>query len=300
MFVGQPSRARCPHGVGEHGRPRRAARWPGCSACSSRCGCSLPAIAEVPDWPARQARTSAIARAIDELFPTPPDAVDAIRQLVGDALPPRCSRALQPAPDVPAPPRVDRRGVDVARPGDASTVKVEARLRAHPGGQRVRRRRRASSSRTPTWSPGRARRVRASATDGRGCDATVVAFDPIRDLAAAAGRPASTAPPLPLGDAIGRRPGGGLRPSRRRRRSRSRPFRVGERGRRPTGKDIYDRRPVDRARRARAVRRARAGRLGSRARRRDGRVGRRGVRHRARTDRRRPTRSTTRRAASRS
>ena len=63
----------------------------------------LPAIAEVPDWPARQARTSAIARAIDGLFPTPPDAVDAIRQLVDDNSP-EVFAGLKPAPDVPAPP----------------------------------------------------------------------------------------------------------------------------------------------------------------------------------------------------
>jgi uncharacterized membrane protein required for colicin V production len=47
----------------------------------------LPAIAEVPDWPARQARTSSIARAIEGLFPTPPDAVDAIREMVDDNAP---------------------------------------------------------------------------------------------------------------------------------------------------------------------------------------------------------------------
>ena len=116
---------------------RAAARSPGCSACSSRCGCCCPRSREVPDWPARQARTSAIARAIDGLFPTPPDAVDAIRQLVDDTSP-EVFAGLKPAPDVPAPPDSIVVGVDRERPGDGRCVpRRGARVRAHPGGQRL-------------------------------------------------------------------------------------------------------------------------------------------------------------------
>ena len=52
----------------------------------------LPAIAEVPGWPARQARTSAIAQGDRRPVPDAADAVDAIRRSSTTTLP-RCSRA---------------------------------------------------------------------------------------------------------------------------------------------------------------------------------------------------------------
>src|SRR5207247_3165408 len=43
----------------------------------------IPAMADVAGWPARQARNSAIARGIDNVFPKPPDTLQALRRLVG-------------------------------------------------------------------------------------------------------------------------------------------------------------------------------------------------------------------------
>src|SRR5207247_8936609 len=43
----------------------------------------IPAMADVAGWPARQARNSAIARGIHNVFPNPPDTLQALRRLVG-------------------------------------------------------------------------------------------------------------------------------------------------------------------------------------------------------------------------
>ncbi|HTN81923.1 MAG TPA: MarP family serine protease [Acidimicrobiales bacterium] len=102
MFVGARLRRTLPYGS-VHTVDRFGGAFAGMLGVFVALWLLLPAIAEVPDWPARQARTSAIARAIDGLFPTPPDAVDAIRQLVDDNSP-QVFSGLKPAPDVPAPP----------------------------------------------------------------------------------------------------------------------------------------------------------------------------------------------------
>ncbi len=141
----------------------------------------LPAIAEVPDWPARQARTSAIARAIEGLFPTPPDAVDAIRELVDDNAP-QVFTGLKPAPDVPAPPDsvvvasvVNQRAVD-------AVVRVDA-----PACGRIQE---GSGFAVDDGLIATNAHVVAGSTDvsvrdeqGRDRPATVVAFDPFRDVA---------------------------------------------------------------------------------------------------------------------
>ena len=84
-----------------------------------------PAMADVPGWPARQARSSRVAKAVSDMLPQPPDTLGALRRLVGDDNFPHVFGRFQAAPDTgPAP--VDS-GLDPATVNRviASTVKVE-------------------------------------------------------------------------------------------------------------------------------------------------------------------------------
>jgi S1-C subfamily serine protease len=67
----------------------------------------LPAVAEVPGTVSRQVRNSAIARALDDITPRVPRALQDLRQQVRDANFPQVFDALTPAPDAgPAPANV--------------------------------------------------------------------------------------------------------------------------------------------------------------------------------------------------
>jgi S1-C subfamily serine protease len=180
MFVGSHLRRTLPHGsVSTFDRAGGA--FAGMLGVFVALWLLLPAIAEVPDWPARQARTSAIARAIDGLFPTPPDAVDAIRQLVDDTSP-EVFAGLKPAPDVPAPPDSIVVASIVNDQATAAVFRVEA-----PACGRIQ------EGSGFTVAPGLIAtnaHVVAGSTDvsvhgehGEDETATVVAFDPFRDIA---------------------------------------------------------------------------------------------------------------------
>ncbi len=85
----------------------------------------LPLMADVPGTFASQARSSALARFIDDRFPEPPDTVDTLRRLVGDDQFPRVFDALERAPDLGPPPtstNIPQAVVDAVVP---STVKVQ-------------------------------------------------------------------------------------------------------------------------------------------------------------------------------
>jgi S1-C subfamily serine protease len=84
-----------------------------------------PSMADVPGWPARQARSSRLAEAVSELFPEPPDTLAALRRLVGDENFPSVFGAFEAAPDAgPVPVDSGLPSETVARV-TASTVKVE-------------------------------------------------------------------------------------------------------------------------------------------------------------------------------
>jgi len=200
----------------------------------------IPAIAEVPDWPARQARTSAIARAIEGLFPTPPDAVDAIRQLVDDNSP-QVFAGLKPAPDVAAPPD----SIVVASVVNESATNAVFRVDA-PACGRIQE---GSGFMVAPGLVATNAHVVAGSTDvsvhgehGEDEPATVVAFDPFRDIALLSVEDIH-AQPLTLGEpsvgdrgAIYGHPGGGD--------LRAAPFDVAERVQ-AEGKDLFgDRRIV--------------------------------------------------------
>ena len=194
----------------------------------------LPAIAEVPDWPARQARTSAIARAIDGLFPTPPDAVDAIRQLVDDNSP-EVFAGLKPAPDVPAPPDSVVVAAVVNQQATDAVFRVEAPAcgRVQEGsGFAVDHGLIATNAHVVAGST----EVRVHGEHGQDKPATVVAYDPFRDIALLR-VDGLDVPPLPLAEprtgdrgAVYGHPGGGD--------LRAAPFDVAERVQ-AEGKDLF-------------------------------------------------------------
>ncbi len=85
----------------------------------------IPVMANVPGWPARQARTSTIARAIDDTLHHPPDSLHALERVVGGADFPKVFAALQPAPDAGPPPAASGLTQVVANRVTASTVRIE-------------------------------------------------------------------------------------------------------------------------------------------------------------------------------
>jgi S1-C subfamily serine protease len=199
----------------------------------------LPSMADIPEWPAREARNSAIAAVLHDHLPRPPDAVLALRQLVGEDVYPRVFESLDAAPDLGPPPAESGLTQESADRIAASTVKVEStacgrivegsgsvigdellETNAHvvAGG----------SSITVLRHP-----------DGVALHADVVAFDPDRDLAILR-VPGIDRPALPLdpgsfgeggvGAVFGHPLGGSLRLA---------PFKVGSEIT-ANGRDIYD------------------------------------------------------------
>lgn len=142
----------------------------------------LPTLADVAGWPARQARGSLVAKAVNSSFPKPPDATQSVRRLVDPRGFPQVFGALKPAPDAGLPP-IDP-GLDPAvhERVAASTVKVvaEACERIQEGSGFV-----VSDDVVVTNAHVVAgqERVEVTKPDGKRLPATVSVFDPKRDLA---------------------------------------------------------------------------------------------------------------------
>lgn len=202
----------------------------------------VPLMADVPGWFAVQSRTSTIARWVDGRFPPAPDAMATLRRLVGGDQFPRVFDALQPAPDIGPPPTatgIPQAVVDAVVP---STVKVEgvACRRIQDGSGFV-----AGPGLIVTNAhvvAGEDETI-VQRSDGSEVRATVVAFDPRRDLAVLSA-PGIDRPALPLTDveeggtgAVFGHPGGGP--------LRAAPYQVG-RTVTATGTDIYDRERTER------------------------------------------------------
>ena len=204
----------------------------------------LPAMAEVPGAFASQARNSVVARNVDRLFPDPPDALVALRNLVGEDQFPRVFDAMRPAPDVGPPPTSAPITPEVVAAVAPSTVKVSGiacnRLQEGSGFVTV----------APDVVVTNAHVVAGQSepevelTDGSRLDATVVVFDPERDLAVLR-VPGLSRTPLPIVDApegamggVFGHPGGAP--------LRVQPFQVGDEVR-AVGTDIYDGRRTERA-----------------------------------------------------
>jgi S1-C subfamily serine protease len=84
----------------------------------------LPSMADVPGWPARQARQSSIAHLVDRNLPSPPNTIQALRRLVGQNAFPRVFEALQAAQNAGPPPAVSPLPPAVQSQVAVSTVKV--------------------------------------------------------------------------------------------------------------------------------------------------------------------------------
>jgi S1-C subfamily serine protease len=84
----------------------------------------LPSMADVPGWPAQEARQSSIARLVDRSLPPPPNTIEALRRLVGDNNFPRVFEALQPAQNAGSPPTASPLSAVLEGQVAASTVKV--------------------------------------------------------------------------------------------------------------------------------------------------------------------------------
>jgi S1-C subfamily serine protease len=85
----------------------------------------VPSMADVPGWPAEQARASVVAHALDSLAPASPDTVDTLRRLVGSSNFPQVFSALRRAPQAGPPPPDSGLLPAVVQRVLASTVKVE-------------------------------------------------------------------------------------------------------------------------------------------------------------------------------
>jgi S1-C subfamily serine protease len=143
----------------------------------------LPAMANTPNWPAQQARGSKIAELINEHLPQPPDAIVALRRLIGDDTFPQVFEGLRAAPDLGPPPA--QSGLDEATANRVarSTVRVEASAcsRRQEGSGAV-----VGPDEIVTNAhvvAGSSRTTVERHPDGAVLDAVVVAFDPNRDVA---------------------------------------------------------------------------------------------------------------------
>lgn len=195
----------------------------------------VPAMADIPDWPAQQARHSVFGRVVDRVLPPAPDPLQTLRQLVDDDRFPQVFDALRPTPDLGPPPETSGLTAELAQRVAASTVKVEgvACSRIQDGSGFV-----VDEGLVVTNAHVVAGETETTVerSDGSMVNAAVVVFDPDRDLAVLFA-PDLDRPPLPVGDAaVGDRgavfghPGGGP--------LRLTPFEVGRRVE-ATGRDIY-------------------------------------------------------------
>lgn len=140
----------------------------------------IPALANSPGWTARAVRDSAVARFIDRVAPAPPSESETLGRLVGDETFPEVFDTLS-SPDAGTPP-ADGIPADAAARVTRSTLLVEGQAcdRIQEGSGFV-----AGSNLVVTNAHVVAgeRQTRVTTSDGRRLDATVVAFDPNRDLA---------------------------------------------------------------------------------------------------------------------
>ena len=142
----------------------------------------LPSMAGVTGWPAVQTRHSLIARFVSRDLPAPPDTLQALRRLVGNSTFPEVFSALQPAINTGPAPADSGLSLAVQARVQASTVRVE--------GEACRRIQEGSGFAvgaglvvTNAHVVAGERRTSVLLPSGREAGATVIGFDPNRDLA---------------------------------------------------------------------------------------------------------------------
>ncbi len=197
----------------------------------------LPTMAEVPGTFSNLARNSTVARAVDRILPEPPDTLVALRRLVGEDQFPRVFDAITPAPDVGPPPTDPGILPELVAAVSPSTVKVSgiacSRLQEGSGFVTLGTDVVVTNAHVVAGQGD----TQVERTDGTILDATVVVFDPNRDLAVLR-VPGLERTPLPIADGEPGTTGGvfgypGGAPLR------VQPFQVGDEVR-AVGTDIYD------------------------------------------------------------
>ena len=195
----------------------------------------LPTLGDIPGWTSEQARTSIIAREVNHRFPQAPDSLQALRRLLGDDPFPTVFDRLRPAPEVGPPPSSTGLTQATADAVVQSVVKVEGEAcgRIQDGtGFFVASDLVVTNAHVVAGEDD----TTIELANGSDADATVVAFDPQRDLAVL--RTETSAPALQLeagergdtGGVFGHPGGGPLEIS---------PFEIGDQIT-AQGRDIYD------------------------------------------------------------
>ena len=143
----------------------------------------VPSLAEVPGTLASQTRNSAIVRALGGL-PSLPDTLQSLRRLVGEAGFPQVFESLRPAPQTGPPPASTGIPPAVVNRVAASTVKVTgvACRRVQDGSGFAAAADTVVTNAHVVAGEGRGN-TDVIRPDGRRLEATVVTFDPDRDLA---------------------------------------------------------------------------------------------------------------------
>jgi S1-C subfamily serine protease len=142
----------------------------------------VPVFVATPGWLATQTSNSWIARAVDNSLPPPPDAMQALRSVLGEGSFPEVFDALRPSPNLGAPPASTGLSLETAAAVARSAVKVEGpacgKLQDGSGfvvGEGL--------IATNAHVVAGQRSTTVIRNDGRRFDGTVMAFDPERDLA---------------------------------------------------------------------------------------------------------------------
>jgi S1-C subfamily serine protease len=143
---------------------------------------TLPLLAGTPGWVAEQARGSTVAQALDSHLPDAPDSMQTLRSFMGDENFPAVFDALRPTPDLGPPP--EDSGLSAALTSQVSTsiVKVEgiacSRLQDGTGFVVA-----PDEVVTNAHVVAGESETELARDDGSRVTATIVAFDPQRDLA---------------------------------------------------------------------------------------------------------------------
>lgn len=125
QVVGYRLRSLLPIGSGLRSLDRTAGAAGGLLSVVLAVWLLLPAMSDVPGPFARQARGSAIADAVATYAPSPPNALDTLRRLVGGSNFPQVFDALRPAPDTGTPPEATELSDETVARVAQSTVRVQ-------------------------------------------------------------------------------------------------------------------------------------------------------------------------------
>ena len=143
----------------------------------------LPSIAAVPGWPARATSGSGVSRWVSVHLPNPPNALQVLRRLIGQDAP-QVFAVLRPGTSTGAPPTASPLSPAITAAVEASTVKVEGQAcnRIYEGsGFAVATDLVVTNAHVVAGEP--AGQTSVLLPSGRRLAATVITFDPQRDLA---------------------------------------------------------------------------------------------------------------------